>query len=105
MPTIALYNNMIFEIINSKKIVFGTQMSRSGTYTSRNNLKFIQIFDGDEKIFVSTFKHKYPIYKNSKKPLLKTNRDFIEKCLNSNDPIWIEVKSTLREHKISKLFK
>lgn len=103
METIALYNNMIFEIINSKKLVFGT-------YTSRNNLKFIQIFDGDERIFVSTFKHKYPnhsiqIFKNSKKPLLKTNRDFIEKCLNSNDPIWIEVKSTLREYKISKLFK
>lgn len=109
METIALYNNMIFEIINSKKLVFGTQMPRN-FIVRELDLRFIQIFDGDERIFVSTFKHKYPnhsiqIFKNSKKPLLKTNRDFIEKCLNSNDPIWIEVKSTLREYKISKLFK
>ena len=96
--TIALYDSMVFEIINSEKL------------SSRNNLKFIQIFDGDEKIFISTFKHKYPnhsiqIFKNSKKSLLKTNRDFIEKCLHSDDPIWLDVISTLREYKISKLFK
>ena len=87
---IARYNNIIVEI----------------TYTGfsklerRMKLKFIEFFEGTDEKFIAKWKKDYPnhsfqIFKHTRKPLSKSNRELIEKSL--------DIKAVLRDYNLKKL--